>query len=76
MDHANHDKPQQKGVLDLRIRLDERGQFIGLSINGIPVDLPMSVEPEPCQGGEAEKGIHHTSRWFAGEDKYGLERAS
>ncbi len=59
MDHANHDKPQQKGVLDLRIRLDERGQFIGLSINGIPVDLPMSVEPEPCQGGEAEKGIHH-----------------
>jgi len=54
MDSSQPGKPQQKDGLDLRIRLDSRGQFIGLSINEIPVDVPITVESQDCHSKEEQ----------------------
>ena len=58
MDHSHHGSPSQKGVIDLRLRLDEKGQFIGLSINDVVVDVPLTSEKDSCHDDDAPKAAY------------------
>lgn len=58
MEHSHHDNSPPKGVIDLRLRLDEKGQFIGLSINDVAIEVPLRAEKESCHDDDGPKPAH------------------